>query len=160
MFEDSYNSSEVTISHGPWEMMVTKEYRSLPLVNLSYCSLILKHRPSHPLGAGAPVTGWSALLPRGTLDFEEPGSVVYHSRLILILSTERTHFLICELFESLKACLRNKTFHFKNSKPLFINNISTSDVNTVFFLFSCNYETRSNLEHEAKTSHQILTPSS
>lgn len=37
---------------------------------------------------------------------EQLGCVVDHSGLILVLSTEGTGFFICELFKSLKTCLK------------------------------------------------------
>lgn len=46
----------------------------------------------------------AGLDPCGTLYFEQPGSVVNHSGLILVLSTERAGFFICELFKRLEAC--------------------------------------------------------
>lgn len=49
--------------------------------------------------------------PGGALRFEQPRPVVDHSGLILVPSAQGTGFLIRELLESLKACLkRNISF--------------------------------------------------
>lgn len=70
------------------------------------------------------------LSPGRTLGSEESGPVMNHPGLILVLSTEGTGFFICELFESLKACLKKnislKVGRGLTDKPHFCSRVITA----------------------------------